>query len=270
MLWQLVKGGGLLLAALVLIILALSLPASRKVLAILPMSIGQWCSARGRDTCTWQAWQVSANLTPADPNPRVALGTFYFKQGNVAAAEKAFEAAVTLAPDSPEAYNNLGLIYAHQGNHERAIVAFQKALQLEPGVAATEHNIALSLQALHRYEEAIAHYQAALALGGPQSSMLLNMAISYLEAGRLGEAADAAQTALSSNPDLAPGYTVLGAIDLESRQPEKALPNLQRAIALDAGYDQAFLTWGWHTRRWALRLRPLPRSNRHWSKPTTK
>jgi tetratricopeptide (TPR) repeat protein len=244
MLWKLVKWGGLLLAAWLVIVLALILPASREALAVVPMSIGQWCSEQGRDSCTWQAWQVAANLTPADPNPRVALGTFYFERGNVAAAEQAFEAAGVLAPDSPEVYNNLGLIYARQGNHERAIEAFQKALELEPGVAATEHNLALSLQAMHRYDEAIAHYQAALALGGPQTSTLLNMAIAYHEAGQLDEAANAAQTALNSNPDLAPAYTILGAVDLESRQPEKALPNLQRAIALDATYNQAYFYLG--------------------------
>jgi tetratricopeptide (TPR) repeat protein len=241
---RLIRGGGLLLVALFMIVLALMLPAGRKALAILPMSIGQWCKQQGHDSCTREAWQVAANLTPTDPNPRVALGTFYFEQGNVAAAEQAFEAAMDWAPNSPEAYNNLGLIYARQGEHERAVDAFQKALELEPGVAATEHNLALSLQHLHRYDEAIAHYQTALALGGPQNSMLLNMAIAYLEAGQLSKAINAAQTALSSNPDLAPAYTVLGAADLESRQPEKALPNLQRAIALDAGYNQAYYYLG--------------------------
>jgi len=243
-LWRLVRGGGLLLVAWFVLVLALMLPAGRKALAILPMSLGQWCNGQGYDSCTRQAWQVAANLTPTDPNPRVALGTFFFQHGNVAAAEQAFEAAIAWAPDSPEAYNNLGLIYAQQGKHERAVEAFQKALELEPGVAATEHNLALSLQHLHLYDEAIAHYQAALALGGPQNSMLLNMAIAYLEAGQLDKAVDAAQTALNSKPDLAPAYAVLGAVYVESRQPEKALPNLQRAIALDASSSQTYFYLG--------------------------
>jgi tetratricopeptide (TPR) repeat protein len=39
-------------------------------------------------------------------------------------------------------------------------------------------------------------------------------------------------------------YALLGAMALESRQPGKALPNLNRAIALDAGYVQAHFYLG--------------------------
>jgi tetratricopeptide (TPR) repeat protein len=37
---------------------------------------------------------------------------------------------------------------------------------------------------------------------------------------------------------------VLGALALQSRQPEKALPDLQRAVVLDAGYGPAHLILG--------------------------
>lgn len=243
-LWQLVRASAVLFVVLLAMVLAVSLPSSRKALALVPMSIGQWCKDRGRDACAWQAWQTAANLTPSDPNPRLALGTLRFEQGNVADAEQSFEVARALAPDSPEAHNNLGLIYARQGEHDRAITAFQRALELEPGIAATEHNLGRSLQAIHDDEGAVIHYQAALALGEPQISTLLNMAMAYHEMGQLEKVEATSQEALRLDPDLAPAYTLLAAVALESRQPDEALPNLQRAIALDPNYGQAYFFLG--------------------------
>jgi tetratricopeptide (TPR) repeat protein len=242
--WQLVQGTALLLAALIVLILALTLPPSRQALALAPMSLGQWCAENDHGGCTWRSWQVAANLAPSDPRPNLALGAYYFEQGNLAAAEKAFQTAQAIAPDSPEAYNNLGLIYARQGQHEQAIAAFQRALELEPGIAATEHNLGLSLQASQQYDSALLHYQAALALAEPQASTLVNMAIAYYETGQPEEAVQTAKESLRLDPDLAQAYTLLGAVALESRQPEAALPDLERAIALDAGYGPAYFYLG--------------------------
>jgi len=208
------------------------------------MSVGQWCSEREYDTCTWQAWQVAGNLAPGDPNPQLALGSYYYAHGDAASAMQAFERAQSVAPDLPEAYNNLGLIYAGQGEHEQAIAAFRKALDLEPGIAATEYNLGASLQATRNYEEAIAHYQTSMALGGPQIATLLNLAIAYFEAGQMQDAEIAAREVSRLAPDSAPAYTVLGATALEARQPELALSELQRAVALDASYGQAHFFMG--------------------------
>lgn len=243
-LWQLVGAGAVLLVMMVLLVLALSLPASRQALALLPMGIGQWCDGQGRETCAGRAWQVAANLAPANPNPLLALGEHHFEGDDLAAAERTFETALALAPDLPEAYNNLGLIYARQGAHERALAAFEKALSLEPGIAATEHNLGLSLQAVQDYEAAIVHYQSALALGEPQTGTLVSLAVAYYEVGEPVKAAGAAREALLYDESLAPAYAVLGAVALESRQPEKALPDLRRAIALDTSLGQAHFFLG--------------------------
>ncbi len=243
-LWRLVSASGLLLLAALALILALSLPAGREALAMVPMSIGQWCSEQDADTCTWQAWQVAANLAPGDPNPYLALGSFYYSQGRSESAMQAFETALGLVPNLPEAYNNLGLIYAEQGDHEQAIAAFLQALELEPGVAITEHNLGASLQATQNYTEALAHYQTALALGGPQINTLLNTAIAYYDAGQPEEAELAAREALRLAPKSAPAYTVLGAVALEASQPELALSELQRAVDLDVECSQAYFYMG--------------------------
>jgi tetratricopeptide (TPR) repeat protein len=238
-LWRLVRSSALLLLAVLVLILALGLPATREVLAMVPMSVGQWCSEQDATACTRQAWQVAANLAPGDPNPQLALGGFYYTHGNLQLAMRAFETALDLAPDLPEAHNNLGLIHAQQGEYDQAIASFQRALELEPGISTTEYNLGTSLQATQNYTEALGHYQTSLALGGPQANTLLNMAIAYFETGQPQEAEVTAHEALRLAPDSAAAYTLLGAIALESSQPELALSELQRAVDLDEEYSQA-------------------------------
>jgi tetratricopeptide (TPR) repeat protein len=243
-LWCLVRASAVLLAVMLVAVLILNLSPTRQAVALLPMSIGEWCNELGQQSCAERAWAIAANLSPADANPLLALGALYFERGQIGAAERSFEAARELDPSSPEAHNNLGLIYAWQGDHERAIAGFRRALELEPGAAAVEHNLGLSLQAIGACEEAVAHYQVALALGDPQTSTLLNMAIAYYEAGQLASARDAAQEVLLQDRGLAPAHAVVGAVALASQQPEEAVPYLQRAIALDAGYSQAHFFLG--------------------------
>jgi tetratricopeptide (TPR) repeat protein len=70
------------------------------------------------------------------------------------------------------------------------------------------------------------------------------MAIAYYEAGESDKAAETARQALSYDEQAAPAYTILGAVALESRQPEEALSDLRRAIALDADSGQAYFYLG--------------------------
>jgi tetratricopeptide (TPR) repeat protein len=230
--------------AVVLCLVALVLPAARKVLAVGPMAVGQWCQQGSHAGCAHAAWTLAAGLAPSDVNPRLALGNLYYRRGNVATAEQTFKAAQALAPEVPEIYNNLGVIYAGQGAHDLAAAAFERAVALEPGNPIAESNLAFSLQALGRNEEALAHYQTALALGDRQASTPANMAIAYYETGQMARAADAARQALAAGGKQSPAYAVLGAVALDSDQPEAALPPLVQALILDPGYSPAYFFLG--------------------------
>jgi tetratricopeptide (TPR) repeat protein len=247
--WRMAALGFPILLLCVLAFYLFRSPSVRQALALAPMGLGQWCSQQDRpsgnpqayERCTETAWKAAAMLAPEDANPSLALGTHYYGQGDIVAAEQAFRRALALAPDLAEIQNNLGLIHAARGDHEQAIAAFERALELEPGTAIIEHNMGRSLQALQAYDEALAHYELAMAFGEPGPNTLVNMAIGYLETGQLGKAAHAAQESFGYGENLAPAHAVLGAIALESQQPDEALEHLQQAIALDPGYGQAYL-----------------------------
>jgi tetratricopeptide (TPR) repeat protein len=70
------------------------------------------------------------------------------------------------------------------------------------------------------------------------------MAIAYYEAEQLDKAEEMANQVLQMDPNLAPAHTLLGAVALEARQPERALPHLHHAVSLDAGYSQAHFYLG--------------------------
>lgn len=249
------KLAGLIATLLLLCVvatLALSLSPVRQFLSLAPMGIGhvcsQWARGDGRSqvygSCAVQAWTWARDLAPDDANPHLALGNFYFRQGQMELAQLSFEAARELAPDWAEIHNNLGRVYAEQGNHEKAITAFERALVLEPGTSAIEHNLGQSLQAIDATDEAIAHYRQAVAFGGPQPSILVNMAIGYYETGHSAKAAATAQQVLRLDDTSAPAYTVLGAVEMEAQQLRLALAHLRQAVALDSDYSQAHFYLG--------------------------
>jgi tetratricopeptide (TPR) repeat protein len=236
---KVLRRGATLFFVLLLGLLFLSSPVSRQVAALVPMSVGQWCSQRSWDRCAGCAWKLAADLTPGDAQTLLALGNLYFEQGELQAARQAFEQVSALAPDLAEVHNNLGLIYARQGDHPRAIQAFHRALELEPGTAVVEHNLGLSWQASGDPDAALTHYQLALAFGEPQAATLVNMAIAYYETGQAAAAAETARQALAYEEGLAPAHTILGAAALEQGRPEEAFRYLRRALDLEPGYGPA-------------------------------
>jgi Flp pilus assembly protein TadD len=249
---RLAIAGAILFLICLVIILVLSLPLVRQMIALAPMGLGQLCAYQAErqggggfaGQCAVQAWTLASKVAPDDANPPLALGTLYFKRGEMELAGKYFRDARALAPEWAEIYNNLGLIYAGQGEHEKAIASFRRALELEPGTSAIEHNLGLSLQAIRAYDEALTHYRQAIAFGEPQPGTLVNMAIGYYETGQSARAAAAAQQALRYDQTSAPAYTVLGAVELEARQMALAVAHLRQAIVLDDGYSQAHFYLG--------------------------
>ncbi len=236
--------GILLVVSGLLVALTLGWSPLWRTSSMVLMGLGQWCSELGHDPCAERAWTAATVLAPADVHPRLAIGTLYAMQGEVSAAEARLEQAQDLLPGSPEVLNNLGFLYAGRGEHERAVTVLRQALELEPGSAVIEHNLGRSLQALGAREEALLHYQTSLALGGPAASTLANMAIAYCEGGQMAKAAEAAREAIREDHALAPAHTVLGAVALESKQPEKAVLHLHRALLLAPSYGPAHLALG--------------------------
>jgi tetratricopeptide (TPR) repeat protein len=77
--------------------------------------------------------QRGANITIENSVPAfvvLALGSAYFRSGNLADAEREYKAAIAIDPKSGEAHNNLAVVYLETGRYadaERSVAAAEKA-----------------------------------------------------------------------------------------------------------------------------------------------
>jgi tetratricopeptide (TPR) repeat protein len=105
-------------------------------------------------------------------------------------------------------------------------------------------NLAFSLQLAGQEEEALEHYALARSLGDSQPLLLVNEAIAHVEIGDLAAAEAAARQALEMDAGLAPAHVVLGAVDLQREDPQRASLSLAEAIRLAPGYAPAHFYLG--------------------------
>ncbi len=123
----------------------------------------------------------------------------------------AFDAAIRIRPDDVEARNNLGLVYTQTGNDEQAIAAFREAIRLKPDYAAAHANLGAVLTATD-VPQSIRELEKAIALQPRLLKAQYNLAIAY-----------------GASP---------------SHGTKKEIEQLQRLLAVDAGYPRAEFSLG--------------------------
>ncbi|NBV87557.1 MAG: tetratricopeptide repeat protein [Verrucomicrobia bacterium] len=78
-------------------------------------------------------------LKPNQPAYLDSLGWWYFRKGDLAAAERELRRALEKIrrEDAPEVYDHLGDVLLKKGNLEGALSAWEAALELDPAMEAT-------------------------------------------------------------------------------------------------------------------------------------
>ena len=89
------------------------------------------------------------------------LGTVYWAQGNIPAAEREFRTALRLAPASEYALHNLGLVANAQKNYRDAELLFLQALAIRPNYSDAHLDLGRTYEAAGRLPEAEAQLRAA-------------------------------------------------------------------------------------------------------------
>ena len=176
-------------AALVLLLAALALPAWRRpVPAILSSVVGLWRVAAGMLLAAGAAglalWATNSVIQPPGPctpgqtassgpwapaQPRrhtslvtaadyFALGDYDFDRGDCASAVADYTRSIALDPQVPEVYNNRAYTYMAQHNYAAALSDLDRALQLRPDYV----NALMNRGDIHNYYYAI-DYKLAVA-----------------------------------------------------------------------------------------------------------
>lgn len=109
-------------------------------------------------------------------------------------------------------WNYIGLARAKKGDIPGALAGFDKSLAIDPGFAKTY------------YHRGIVHFDGYRATGRPES---LELAVADLK------------KAAELDPADAPALLALGVAHFQGRQIDRAIPVLEKALALDAGLVEA-------------------------------
>jgi protein O-GlcNAc transferase len=150
---------------------------------------------------------------PRNGDARLLLGSVLMEERQATESIEELNEAVRLKPDSSEAHNALGEAYNTFGYLKAARPEFEKAVKIDPRFAQARVNLAAVML---QDEEAAA------------AAEHLNRAISLI-----GKTADAAY----------PLY-LRGKIQLEAREPAKAVPDLEQAVKLRPDFAEAWSDLG--------------------------
>jgi tetratricopeptide (TPR) repeat protein len=169
---------------------------------------------------------------PVDPQLR-ALSAYVSVPGrDFAKAEQELRRTIERDPTRLSAYDRLVQIYIARGRLDDARAVLERQVRLEPQSTATETILGIVLQSQRDYPEAQKHYEAILARDPGAAVAANNLAFIYAETGQdLNRALQLALGAQEVIPDEPNVIDTIGWIYHKQRQPERALAELQRAVA---------------------------------------
>jgi tetratricopeptide (TPR) repeat protein len=131
-------------------------------------------------------------------------------------AEQEFETARRLAPDQPAPYAALAMIWMQTGQTVKAVERLREEAKARP----KDHVIA--------YTFAVAIVRSGIDPGSPESA----------------EAIAALRASIRANPEFSPARSQLGRLLLRSGDPDGAIRELEKAVALDPSATAALYNLG--------------------------
>ena len=140
------------------------------------------------------------------------LGTVYWAQGNIPAAEREWRTALRLAPGSEYVLHNLGLVANTQKHYPEAETLFRRALAIRPNYSDAHLDLGKTYEATGRLPEAEAEFRAAENLSPLNLRAHLALSEFYFDRRQLPEAEAEARRSVEIEPT-PKGYWNLGLVE---------------------------------------------------------
>src|SRR5262249_5160814 len=148
-------------------------------------------------------------------------------------AQAAVAKALTLDENLPEAHTTLGhLKLYYYWDWKDAETQLKRAIELEPNYAAAHQGLANYYAALGRFGEAIAEINTALRYDPLSPNLNQAKGFHLYLAGHYDDAIQQLEATLQSNPTFVPAHAVLGMVQLQKGDRDKALDEFQTCVAL--------------------------------------
>ncbi len=202
--------------------------ANRNTRAGIEQSIGYLQDAINRDPAFAPAYLALANeygllgtvyvgVPPEETRPKV-----------ISNAQKAME----LDPELAGAHVLLAETYQRLWKWSESGAEFQRALELQPNDADALRGLATWLVCQGRPEEGVAQMQRARELDPMNVEGLVNDGFLLFLARHYDESVETLRNAMAVQPDVAVAHWFMGYTLIAKGQPEQAIPELERAVAL--------------------------------------
>jgi tetratricopeptide (TPR) repeat protein len=160
------------------------------------------------------------------------LGTVYWKQGSVEAAEREWRTAFGLAPHNVVILNNLGLALSKREEYKEAVSYFQRAMRRKPNYTDPHLNLGMAYREMKLVADAELQLRAAVALSPLNVYARNQLGELYVETGRSAEAEEQFLHSVKSEPNVV-GYDALGDIYVGWKDSTRAKSAFQRAASID-------------------------------------
>jgi len=197
------------------------------ILGSLDLDAGNVASAR---TYASRALERDANAADA----LILAGRAAVEASDPAAAERFLTRATAADPTSFEAHSLLADLYTSRGDNDKARGVFESLAKHNPQSAAARTAVGIVLERQKRVADARRWYEEALALDPTEPYAAHNLARIYTnDKSNIDAAVRLARVALTRLGDEAQAHDTMGWAYLMSGSPALAVPELQRATAMD-------------------------------------
>jgi tetratricopeptide (TPR) repeat protein len=181
---------------------------------------------QGADAVPYLTDAVSQKATEFRPN--FYLASALFASGDFAKAEQAYKTALEIDPKSPDAELGLAHALANEDKLADAAPHFQNAARMNPNYRDGLLELASLYEAAKQPTEAIAIYQQFPDNPGAQE----RLGALLLAAGQAADAIARFQAAVAESPTPA-NRAALATAYLKNKEPDKALPVIEKVLAAD-------------------------------------
>jgi len=163
---------------------------------------------------------------------RTNLGTVYWRQGDVAAAEREWREVILKSPSNVVTLNNLGLLCKEQQRFSEAVEFLNRAIALKPTYANAHINLGLTYEAMGQPDWALAELRTAVALAPLNAEARYQLGRQLFLAGQLEEARKHFHASIEAGPT-AVTHFYLAEILLRNGYRDDAERSLRTALSLD-------------------------------------
>jgi tetratricopeptide (TPR) repeat protein len=173
------------------------------------------------------------------PKVHYSLGLVYWRRMEFGHAERHFRIALELEPDSSDTALALGETCLHNGNTVEAVELLRRASMLLPGDDLIEHALAKALIVDGQHEPAAAVLEAILRRKPDDEEAARSLAGIWIAGKRLDEAERLLKVTITTWPESAKSYVLLGKLFLVKSNRTRAEECLRRALEIDPDSEEA-------------------------------